>query len=344
MGLPVSVPALGVYLSLLVLTFPASKVAADPLRRRAIFSLAALIVASIAWFGFVQEVIIRHWCKFCLATHFAALAAVICLIVAARRKTVEGAEQGIGQRGDAAIIGVTAFAGLALLIAGQTFVRKTLYRVTQVSANPPAASAGTLRLFNDQFHLDPDDLPLIGTSVSSNYMISLFDYTCSHCRKLHPLLRNLARAYTGQLAIISLPVPLDAECNPLLKETAEANAHACDYARLGLAVFHTRPSAFSEFDDWMFDSEPTPTLEAAREKAGDLVGKSELAAALSSPWVQQQMKTDVDLYIIDSKAIRNARLPQLLFGTAAIAGSIETMDDLMRVFHEQQLLRRRAGH
>lgn len=344
MGIPVSLPAIAVYLSLLIATWtnPGRTFANKPAARFVMIALAATILLAAAWFGFVQYAIIKHWCKFCLATHASALAAAGCLTHAIfnRQAAPASAQETPLRLPNLAGAGAAAVFGLAILIIGQLAVKKPLFLVTRMPTKASGADAGTLRLFNNQFNLDPDALPLIGSPSATNYIIDLFDYTCSHCRRLHPLLRELARVYSGKLAIISLPVPLEAGCNPLIRNTAQANLNACEYARLGLAVFRTRPAAFQEFDDWLFDSNSIPPIEQARAKAGELAGKEPLAAALAGSWVKDQLKTDVDLYMIDSQVMRNAHLPQLLFGDAAIAGSIETMDELLRVFNQRELLRR----
>jgi uncharacterized membrane protein/protein-disulfide isomerase len=339
MGIPVSLPALAIYLGLLIATWTGDRTTPlvnKPAACFVIVALGGLIVLAAGWFGLLQYAIIKHWCKFCLATHASALVAVGLLI---RNALVSQPASDPSQRRsfrlpNLAMGGAAAVFGLAVLITGQLAVKKPLYIVTAMSARAYASHSRTLTLYNGQFDLDPDALPLIGSPSATNYIVSLFDYTCKHCRRLHPLLRAVARSYSGRLAIISLPVPLDAHCNPLIQNTNPANANACDYARLGLAVWRARPASFPEFDDWLFDSDPLPSLDQARAKAEHLAGKEALAQALGSSWVRTQLNKNVDLYIANSRLTRNARLPQLIFGDAATGGSIENMDELMTLIRQ----------
>jgi uncharacterized membrane protein len=79
LGVPVSIPAIAIYLGLLITTWtgggPAPRVN-KPATRCMMVALGGLIVLAAVWFGVVQYAIIKHWCKFCLATHASALAAV----------------------------------------------------------------------------------------------------------------------------------------------------------------------------------------------------------------------------------------------------------------------------
>jgi uncharacterized membrane protein len=348
LGIPVSLPAIAVYLGLLLATWTGDQTAPLVNRRPAWFltlALGGLIVLAAGWFALLQYAIIKHWCKFCLATHASALMSVGLLICAALgNPPAPTPAQGRPWRlPKLALGGAAAVFGLALLIIGQLAVKKPLYIVAKMSGRALAFNSRTFNLYDGQFVLDPDALPLMGLPSATNYIVCLFDYTCVHCRRLHPLLRGAVRSCSGGLAIISLPVPLDAECNRVLRKTLPANANACEYARLGLAVWRVHPAAFTEFDDWLFDSDPLPPPDQARARAEQLAGREALARALADSWVRRQLNTDVDLYVANSRLLRNTHLPQLIFDNAAIAGAIEDMDDLMRQIHQHAPLNRGAA-
>jgi len=67
-------------------------------------------------------------------------------------------------------------------------------------------------------------------------MAKLFDFTCHHCRDLHHLLSSFRAKHSNELAVISLPLPLNADCNPTVKRTQPAHVDACEFARYALAV------------------------------------------------------------------------------------------------------------
>ncbi len=295
----------------------------------ATISLSGLVVAAACWFGYLQYFVLGHWCRFCLVTHFGAVVASACLLHQAFRNCPKGNSP---NRNDGRSAGFRLGLGLSLLgfgilLAGQVLVKGRLYGVTAIAVQT-GQSSRQLVLFNGRFALDPDELPLVGSNSAPRFVVFLFDYTCGHCRRLHPLLRDAAAHFEGQLAIIALPAPLDTDCNPLIPQTQPANFGACDYARLGLAVWRARPSAFRDFDDWLFGSDAQPSPDQARAKAEALVGKDALEEALSGSWVNVQLKLDVQLYIASSTAMHNARLPQLIFADAVAYGNIEDSEAL----------------
>jgi len=167
----------------------------------------------------------------------------------------------------------------------------------------------------------------------------LFDYTCQHCRAVHRLLAKALERYSGRLAILSLPMPLDSACNPLVERTPDEHANACQYARLGLAVFRARPPAFREFDDWLFASEAPPSLDHARAKGVELIGTQALERALADPWVNEQIQSSVALYRANALAADgDTRIPQLMIGDVVVRGPIGSADELFHLLERHTSL------
>ena len=336
-GIPVSIPALGAYIILLVTTWriePGQDAQRQRAARLAMAALSGMVVAAALWFVFVQYAILGKWCPFCLITHSCAVAASVCLLHFVFRNPQESrrpAGLGLG-------LGI-AVLGFAVLVAGQVLVKKRLYGLGELAVQA-APSSQRVVLFNGRFALDPGEVPVLGSASAREFAVCLFDYTCVHCRRLHPLLKAAAERSGGRFAVISLPAPLDAACNPLVSETQAANRGACDYARLGLAVWRARPAGFPDFDEWLLRSDSPPTLDEARAKAEALVGKDALAEALASPWVRDQLNADVKLYIASSTATQNARLPQLIFADSVAYGQIGDAAELKALIDSHQPLRR----
>jgi uncharacterized membrane protein len=321
LGLPVSVPAFFIYLAQFALTFRAPR---NPAAWFWVAALAWLMVLAALWFVFLQYAAVGSWCKFCLGTHLCGVLSAGILL----------RQAGSPPRRALAL----ALAVFAVLAVGQAAVKKQMFASTPLAGASPPGPARNLQL--GAISLDPDQLPMIGASGGTNFVICLFDYTCAHCRRLHPLLK-LAQPGAG-VAILTLPVPLDADCNPLVERTSPGNFGACDYARLGLAIWHAQPSKLAEFDDWMFDSAFPPPLPAARAKAEDLLGKNGLDAALRDPWVARQLQTDVALYVADARATHQRTLPQLLFRDALINGTMDDAAEVTQVIHAHQPLQTEA--
>ena len=343
-GIPVSVPALAGYIALLVTTWrvaPAPHAQKHGMAWLAMVALSAMVIVAALWFVFVQYAILGKWCRFCLATHACAIAASVCLLHFVSRHPRRGpSPTWDGHRPASVGLGIgLGILGFAVLIAGQVLVKKRLYGLGELAVQA-ASSSHQLVLFNGRFALDPGEVPVLGSASAPEFAVCLFDYTCVHCRRLHPLLKAVAERSGGRFAVISLPAPLDAACNPLVSETQAANRGACDYARLGLAVWRARPAAFPDFDEWLLVSDSPPPLDEARAKAEALVGKDALADALASPWVRDQLNADVKLYIAASTATQNARLPQLIFADSVAYGQIGDAAELKALIDSHQPLRR----
>jgi uncharacterized membrane protein/protein-disulfide isomerase len=256
---------------------------------------------------------------------------------------------------------------LGLLVAGQVFISKPTHVVASIvpatnapppptaapattavatgpatsarvqdkpTATAPAAtahrpSAGRkFALHNGEFQLDLNEVPLLGPAQAPHVFVSLFDYTCHHCRDMHAHLRHVRQTFAQELAIVAMPVPLDTNCNVVVKRNVAAHAQACDYARLGLAVWRARPSAFDHFDDWLFKPSAPVPLPQARAYAAQLVGQAALDQALADPWIARQIQTDVALYQANKRVANRADLPQLMLGGTITFGVFEQLEGL----------------
>lgn len=348
-GLPVSAPALALYLSLLVLTFlpEIGSISKPPPWRTKflIFGATAIIVAAV-WFLGLQVFVLKSFCKFCLATHAAAVIAAGLMM----RHSLAGSS---GKNRKAAglawmpalLSSVAVWVALAL---GQTLVRHPVNKVAlldpTISTNPPTLAAvppspaaqparppRVLRLHGGRFQLNADELPTLGSITATNLALSFFDYTCRHCRDMHAHLRTIEQMFTGRLAFISLPMPLDTSCNPMISSTAAAHLHACQYARLALAVWRTRREVHAEFDDWLFAPTVPPGVNEARVKAESLVGAAALETALRDPWIDQQIQRNIELYVANARAAGGTGMPQLVIGNAVSRGPISGVEELAGV-------------
>lgn len=203
--------------------------------------------------------------------------------------------------------------------------------------NPRRMATNLLSLYGDEFALNLDELPTIGSPGASNIIVYLFDYTCAHCRQLHPILVETQRRYGDQLAIVCLPTPLSALCNPFLPARARSVPNACEYAQLSLAVWRADRQSWRQFDDWLFNSEKPPPVQEVRDYAAQLVGTIGLESALVDPWIQQQIKTDSRLLHTNSRVFDSVAMPQLIMGDAVSSGPLNSVQ------HLQLLLGRYLG-
>lgn len=344
-GLPVSLFGLPVYLGAIVLLFQKS------LRWKAVLPLALVILAAALWFVGLQAFALRAFCKFCMAAHVAGACAGLVLL--------NNNPLPFGPTFSSVGIGA---ASLALLILAQ--IRSTPPEPVQVgfgvvatnrepapvavvtnlvaanavaSQAPPTTAVAsivaepTFSFVDRQLTVNLTKVPVSGRLDAPKKMVKLFDYTCHHCRDLHHLLKPIKQRYSNELAVISLPMPLDANCNAVIKRTAPAHVNACEYAKMALAVFFAKPGKFEEFSDYLFEPEHPPTLEASRAYAETLVGKEEFSSALNDPRVEQQIKLDTGIYVASSQKAKRGAMPQLLFAEGGSIGAVQSAEALERI-------------
>jgi uncharacterized membrane protein len=350
LGIPVSLPAALAYLGLLVSTFfprPDQRGNSSPGWIALRTGLAASVIGAALWFTGIQWLVLEAFCFYCLIAHSAGGMASLLLI----RETVRSRLARPGEpplRGSARRFATRAFAvaagvaGIGVLAAGQFFVVKPTFSVFQ-SANVqphPAASDSDiespavpreLSLHDGAFRLPVEELPLLGSPAAPHLLVSLFDYTCHHCRDLHSILRQAHRAYGDQLAIINLPMPIDAECNSLVRRTPGPHVNACRYARLSLAVWRARPDLWEGFDDWLFQASTPPQVDQATQRAAGLVGQESLDNALNDPWVDRQLQIDIQLYEANSRSSGGSQMPQLIAGNAISRGPLPHLRSLFQL-------------
>jgi uncharacterized membrane protein len=209
--------------------------------------------------------------------------------------------------------------------------------VILTSAPPAIASkapnaTNVMSVFGSKFHLDLDQVPVIGSRTAPLRMLSLFDYTCHHCQEMHERVVEVQKHFSNKLAVVSLPMPLDSQCNYLItRGTPAAHSNACVYAKIGLAVWRANKKALATFDDWIFAS-PTwrppakraPPLTEVTNKAIQLVGAMMFDKACRDPWVQAQVLTDIQMYETSYKEFKNGSMPQFLIGTNLVTGILTT--------------------
>jgi uncharacterized membrane protein len=367
LDIPVSVPALLVYLALLGATVLLQK-RPEPDDERgswaAIIALSVIVAGAALWFVGLQVFVIKAFCKFCMTAHACGFtAALLCLrhIPLAQDTATPMWATGSGKRGvpftGVAFLASLGLVGVAVLAGGQLLVQKKLNVVKEFRpqgakgtpttnyVSPAAALAAQalqfsaplprlvaprqLALYGTAFSFKLDAVPMIGSPDATNLIVSLFDYNCTHCRALHRILTETQRQFSNRLGIVCVPMPLSTNCNPFLPAGAHAISNSCEYARLSLAVWRAKPAAFRQFDEWMFTGDKPAPLEQAREQASQLVGSDRLQAALGDAWVQEQMITGCRLYSTNWITGGDAALPQLVIGEVISSGPLNSVQHLM---------------
>ena len=181
-------------------------------------------------------------------------------------------------------------------------------------------------LLGGRIMVKPHEQPVMGKPDAPYVLLSLFDYTCPHCRELHTHLAASLERYGDQLGIVAAAVPLNALCNKNILHTHETHRDACALALVALQVWQCDPDRFEAFDAWMFESDIVPTPEEAAAYAVGLVGEDAYERAKRSPRPRRQIRHNVTLY----QRLPRRNLPVLIGKELLIFGKPASTDELCR--------------
>lgn len=372
LDVPVSIPAVLVYLALLGTTVLMQKRPSPDDQRgawAAIIGLSVIVAGSAVWFVGLQMFVIEAFCKFCLTAHACGLAAaVLCLrnIPLAADPNMPMWSSGLKESGvprkvirPLVLVGL---AGVLVLVSGQLLVQKQrnvvkefarpganamkliaspaprkangpvpLGQPTNVLVSPNLQIVGPhlLSLYNGKILLQLDDVPMIGSPDASHVIVNLFDYNCTHCRLLHPMLVEAQRRLGNQLGIVCLPMPMSTNCNPFVPPNHPTFSNSCDYARLSLAVWRANRFVFPQFEERLFSSARPAPVEEVRAYANQLVGADNLQSALTNEWIQQQILTACYLHHTNWQLTGGAAMPQVIMGEAISVGPLNSVNHLL---------------
>lgn len=322
---PVGFVAAGAYAMVLVV-LPFIGTGATPANKRWAWTLllvaATGIAAAAAWFLTLQTAVIGSFCIYCVLTHAtgAALALLIFFSAPLRVPPANGSSH--------------QSANVQPLVSRQ----RLLLCVWVGLMTPILFAAGVrpqhvmlLREYSMPVSFVPEEFPALGDVTRGTVVMSLSDYTCPHCRATHEYLLKAMQRYGHAMAIVVMPLPLDKKCNPRIKETEKRHENACELARLALTVWRAKPSAFAEYDRWLFESEMPRRPVDARQKAIELVGDDAFDLAFADPWVDKTLGSAVNLY----DKLGGGAIPKLLTPTILIAGQPADENELFGVLEHE---------
>ena len=334
-GLPISYFALPIYLSGIVLLFR------KPIPWRPLLAIAVIILVAVAWFVGLQLLAIRAFCKFCLTAHVAGAIGAVLLL----------RQMKLSRKSALPVLAAAGFASALLIVAqilsgprGPVMIAtRTNSTASNSISTAPAPTIvtqtvavipeppPTFSILDGQFTLDLKAVPVTGPLNAPRKIVKLFDYTCHHCRDTHRALEPVRKSHSNELAVISLPVPLESNCNPIVKRTVSAHFGACEITKLALAVFLADATRFEEFSNWLFEPPTPPGLSASRDFASRLVGEDRLNTALADSRITNQIRLDIDIYIANSRRARQTTLPQLIFPKNAIFGAVTDRAEMEKI-------------
>lgn len=276
-GLPVSLPALLAY-GLLVGLVAGSGRKPSPLRWYLVVALASAILVSVGWFVYLQLVVLKAICPWCMIDHGLGAVAALAGIALAFNPRRTGSHWPI-LNGLATGIALAAALAVSQWVAGG---RVMILEGVEVS------------LLDDRFNLDVALEPHVGSPTAEHQLFMLFDYACPHCKSAHERIKRL-QARRDDLVVVFLPASIEPRCNPAFDTVADRFIGSCDLAELALAVHLIDPAQFAAFDQWLYEWDGfTPrTVDAARARAEALVGADRLANMLANGLPRQALDRNV---------------------------------------------------
>jgi hypothetical protein len=351
-----------------ILSHPALRLAVGRRAGYSLAFCSILAAGAAVWFTALQAVVIRRLCPYCLLTHgLAALAAWLGLRevqpgqglfiyamfvltgfvlaqvvwaptlhrierVAELGKTSPGeltTENTAGAEKEEAETKDIATEGKEHKGDADAGVPGADHRPAPAPATPPPP-VRRLSVVGGRISLSCHLWPLLGNPQARHIIIDMFDYTCHYCRDLHQYLLRAVAERNGELAILLMPLPLDANCNPRMVRTPAEHVNACIYARQALAVFRAAPQSFMEFDQWLLETPKPPPLAEMLARAEQLAGGAGaqgLAAALADPWLAKRMGEALAIY--DSAG--RGQLPKLLLPRSIVSGPVYSHQALTKI-------------
>jgi uncharacterized membrane protein len=341
-GIPVSFGALAVYGSIFALTFRIA-----PGQTKGWLPLAFLsVLASLSglWFVGLQIFKIHAYCKYCTAIHFCGLIITFFVLknlpIQKEEKPEKSKKKKASQPSgipasrfvNAGILAVIVVAVLAFgqMNSGSTDQTKLPNGPGEIGTSFPMK---TVRMAKGMLPVNVGEYPTLGSMDAKYFVAHLFDYTCPACRKLHPDLIAAHQPNQQNVALTLIPMPLDAECNPGVQQTAFTHLNACTYARIGLAVWRSKPEAYLAYDHFIFSGEYPPGPEQATAFASQLVGQDLLTRALADPHLDEMLRAGISMFY--SNALERKVLPILMTPDRIIYG-IPDPSELTRLFATHQ--------
>jgi uncharacterized membrane protein len=328
-GIPVSAPALIVYLVVFALALLPSR----PLARTLLTITAIVLLYAAVWFVGLQWVVLKAICPWCMVEHGLGFAMGITILTGYRsRPAPEQVAMTRKSHVSSGILGTAAFVLFvtAQLLSSPPTTTQRLPEGSNIDTGP--GPDRRISVLQGKLQLTAHEEPVLGSADASKLLCLMFDYCCPHCRRTHSYLRTALDEFSGELAIVSLPMPRDADCNRTLEQTDERFENSCELTRLALGVWLVDPQTFPVFDEWLFETSKPRSVKEARARAEQLVSATQLKVALEDPSIDERIARNVEAYV----ASEQQYIPILMSpGFDAVVGRPESEEALISLLRDE---------
>ncbi len=330
-GLPVSALAIIPYALVLAGTMLVEKEKLAEVGRKLLVVLAAFLAVMVVWFMVLQGVVLQHWCRLCLVSH--ALSVLTGLFAMGwLRASRSATDPRRWFSGSFAVVGLAL--GLAA-IAGHSLpgqqTEDQSFRPLPGIVLIQRDGLEQVRIFGQSIDLKSGGLLVAGSPAARELMVTLFDYTCPDCRRLHGQLRHVTAADAGRYCELVLPAPLHSACNPLVKQDTPLHANACALAQIACVVGRFQPGAFPEFHAWLMAGEEPPAVESALQRAQALLPGLDVALEMKNQANLGPLQLGVQILQSNREIHQLDGLPLLMTEKATFIGAPQNIDTLARL-------------
>ena len=355
-SIPVSLPAAVSYLLIaLCILFLGGETeedrSLDRILRPLLLVLAGALVGAALWFSYLQLFVLHAFCKYCTLLHLLGCVLAFWLLSLSkqpkRRPGLPGRslslskgrpERGVALRqaqGPPRTVPERVEGPAVWFLAG--LAGAAVFAFVQARTLPAAAydagrTEAALPTFAD------GEVPVLGPSDAPEELTLLFDFQCSHCRRLHQVLPELLAKAGGQYRIRLCPVPLSPACNPYIPASGvDRFAGSCALTRYALAVWYARPEAYEAYWDELLGGGPSTGSGTAQgsavgeaEAAARAILGSEFAAATKDPRIDAYLRKVEELFGRTSNA-EKSRVPRLIHGQKWLVPETDQADELLEL-------------
>ena len=312
-SIPVSALATGIYLMLLSCLLLLDRPETEPETKRLLYHLTLFLSGAIAgsaiWFIYLQHNIIHAFCPYCMTAHILGIILAILSIVFCVRRIS-------GRRVLYIILGLITAMSIAFV---------------QMLTTPKSLSERGF--IEEQLILpDPAEMPVTGNPDAEHVITLLFDWQCSHCRKLHLMLPEVTDLMNDSVAFVCCPIALSQECNPYIPPGPDSFQGSCDLLRIGMALCNTDRNAFRQYEQWYFGADPKkgwypPSPEEALQKAAALVGDSRIESAIKGETIDNYISQITEIF--GRTSIRGlGAIPRLIYNGQVMIPEADNTADL----------------
>lgn len=311
--IPVSALAIGAYLTLLVCILLINSESTAQQEKAFLFKAILMVCGAVTgcavWFIYLQHRMIHAFCPYCMTAHVLGIVlSVLTVIWCVRQKTGR--------------IALNISAGILLAV---------ILAVVQFFTTPRSLAERGFT-YEQLRYPNPSEMPIAGNPEAKHQVTLLFDWQCSHCRRLHLQLPEAVARLGDSIAVVCCPISMSRECNPHMPQGIDRFRGSCQLMRIGLAVWRTDRSRYAEYEQWFWGTDINAawyprTVDEATLKAQELIAPEALDAALRDRWLDKYTDIVNELFGRTSRGTVSA-IPRLICNGHILIPEADTPSDL----------------